>query len=385
MKKVLFIIGTLQSGGVSKSMVNLLNTWDYSRFDTTLLLCCKRGNVFQDMLPAQVKLLYDARIEHAMGGFSSALWFFKRGRLLHALGVLLRLVLSQLSKALAGELIAKMMPKVTNEQYDLIVDYGGQQILYYMVNKLEGKQKISFFHNDYSKWSYYYKADKKYLPLVEGVFTISETCADSLRQWFPEIASKVHIIENINSPKVISKLADAYQVPPFDGFTMVTVGHFSKVKGADLAIEVAQKLKQRSIHFRWLFIGKVLDTELAERVKAKGLDDVMKLEGIHTNPYPYVKAANIFVHLARFEGKAIALDEAKILCKPIVVTKFSTVFDQFTDGVNATICEFDTDKIADAIVALLNDEALQKQYSTYLEQHIIDNSSEVEKFYQLIG
>ena len=31
-KKVLFIIGTLQSGGVSKSIISLLKTWDVDKY-----------------------------------------------------------------------------------------------------------------------------------------------------------------------------------------------------------------------------------------------------------------------------------------------------------------------------------------------------------------
>jgi len=38
-KKVFFIIGTLQSGGVSKSIVNLLKVWDRERYEASLILC----------------------------------------------------------------------------------------------------------------------------------------------------------------------------------------------------------------------------------------------------------------------------------------------------------------------------------------------------------
>ena len=142
-KKVLFIVSTLQSGGVSKSMVNLLNAWDREKYDTSLLLCCKAGDVFSRYLPKDIKILYDERIEYSFGGLGelfkvlgcrlSLLWRIKL-----FFGVLLRLVLSMVSRAQAGRLIAKMMPVISDETFDLIVDYGGQQILYYMVDKLKG-------------------------------------------------------------------------------------------------------------------------------------------------------------------------------------------------------------------------------------------------------
>ncbi len=141
-KRVLFIIGTLQSGGVSKSMVSLLNAWDCNKYETDLLLCSQAGNIYKEQIPKQVNVIYDPRIENAMGGLKSYVWFLRHGHILLALGVLIRLVLSRFSKAKAGVLISRMMPVVTPIEYDLIVDYGGQQLLYYMIDKLKGKKKI---------------------------------------------------------------------------------------------------------------------------------------------------------------------------------------------------------------------------------------------------
>lgn len=58
-------------------------------------------------------------------------------------------------------MIAAMMPAL-DEEFDTIVDFNGQQLLYYMVNKLKARKKITFFHSDYDKWPYYYRIDKKY-------------------------------------------------------------------------------------------------------------------------------------------------------------------------------------------------------------------------------
>ena len=127
-----------------------------------------------------------------MGGFSSAKWLFLHGHILLSIGVLFRLFLSRVSKSLSGELIAKMMPIVSDEHYDLIVDYGGQQLLYYMVNKLRATRKITFFHNDYSKWSYYYNADKKYYPKVDNIFSISKICIDVLKKYLTSDEFKLY-------------------------------------------------------------------------------------------------------------------------------------------------------------------------------------------------
>ena len=389
-KKVLFIIGSLQSGGVSKSMVSLLNAWNTEKSDTSLLLCCKDGDVFSDYLPKNIQLIYNPVIEHVMGGFFSLKWLLAHGHFLLCLGVLLRLILSRISRSLASELIARMMPVVSNVHYDLIVDYGGQQLLYYMVNKLSAIKKVSFFHSDYSKWSFYYNADKKYYPLVDHIFTISQTCVDSLKHFFPNCADRISIMENISSPTIIRQQSlesigefkvQVDQMKANGNTILCTIGHICRGKGFDFAIEASDILKRNGINFKWIFIGKVLEEDLLKLIADNGLDDNILLVGIQSNPYPYIGLSDIVVHPSRFEGKSIALDEAKILCKPIVVTNFSTVGDQFENGKNGTICEMNGKAVANAIIELINDSSLQDSYRMYLESHIIDNSSEVNKLY----
>jgi putative capsular polysaccharide biosynthesis protein len=387
-KKVLFIVGTLQSGGVSKSLVNLLNVWDSEKYETSLLLCCKEGDVFSEFIPPGVKVLYSAEVEHCMGGRRSVIWFIKKGHLIMATGVLLRLFLSIFSKASAGLLISRMMPQITEDEYDLIVDYGGQQILYYMVDKLKGKCKVSFFHNDYSKWPYYYKADRKYFPQVDRIFTISQVCVDALIQYFPSCKDKIGIMENISSPTLISSMAkELVELPDADNgtITIATLGHVCRRKGTDLSIEAAKLLKSRGIIFKWYLIGKVMESDLVDRIKSEGLMDSFVFLGIKKNPYPYIAAADLYVHPARYEGKSIALDEAKILCKPIVVTNFSTVNDQFTDTFNASICEMAGDSVAAKIIELIEDNELRSRYVTNLKESMEDNTSEVNKLYSLLG
>lgn len=389
-KKVLFIIGTLQSGGVSKSMVSLINAWDRDKYDTSLLLCSKEGDIFSKYLPEDINIIYSPVIENVMGGFSSVKWLLTHGYLLLSIGVLLRLLLSRVSKSLSGELIAKMMPIVSDEHYDLVVDYGGQQLLYYMVNKLSAIKKVSFFHSDYSKWSFYYNADIKYYPIVDHIFTISQTCVDSLKYFFPNCADRVSIMENISSPTIIRQQSlesigefkkQIDQMKANGNTILCTIGHICRGKGFDFAIEASEILKRNGIHFKWLFIGKVLEEDLLKLIADNGLDDNILLVGIQSNPYPYIGISDIFVHPSRFEGKSIALDEAKILCKPIVVTNFSTVGDQFENGKNGTICEMSGKAVANAIIELINDSSLQDSYRMYLESHIIDNSSEVNELY----
>lgn len=388
--KVLFIISNLGEGGVSKSLVNLMSTLDRQKYDVTLLVCGGRGGLLEPLLPKDLKVVTDPVMTALGQGAKGLKTLIKKGHLGLAICHLLRLGLSAAKmRSQAGVLMARLMPVPAeiDREWDAVVDYNGQQQLYYMVRKLRARRKYTFFHSDYSIWPYYYGADKKYMPLTDGIFTISESCVEALRRWFPDCAKKVGVIENISNPAVIRQLADA-PVSDIDnnGKILVTLGHITKLKGADIALDAAKILKERGIKYNWYFIGKVGDDEdWRGRMTALGLEDCVHFLGLKVNPYPYVAAADVIVHPSRFEGKSIALDEAKILCRPIVVTDFSTVHDQFADGVNATIVPMRPDAVADAVADLLEHPYKAQQYTLWLAEHPTDNTEEAAKYDRLFN
>lgn len=387
-KKILFLTGTLDSGGVSKSLLNLLNLIDKQRYDVSLLLASTRG-AFSNQVPNGVRLLTDRRLTALSAGVSGLSDLFLHLNLLLLLGSLLRLALSACRKrAWAGWLLSRLMPRVTEQTYDLAVDYNGQHLLYYMVDKVKSRKKISFFHCDYRQWNYYYSVDKRYYPRVDGIFSISDTCVTALKEMFPECAAKVHQMQNLVCPDVLYRQAEApVQEAVGKGcLLLLSIGHLTKSKGTDMALKVARELKSCGYKFEWWFIGTdSKDCDYPQMIDDYGLNDCVRLLGLKANPYPYIKKADIVVHLSRYEGKSIALDEAKMFCKPVVVTNFSTVTDQFENRVNGTICEMTVESAVSAISELLEDESLRHQYISYLQTHVIDNSRELNKLYDLLS
>ena len=377
---ILFTIGTLDGGGVTKSLLNLLNTIDKEAYNITLLIGSYAGMSNKDV-PAGIRILQDETLSWLTEGIRGIPQLIRKGHVLLALGSIIRIVLSAINKGWAGWWLSRLMPSVDKEEYDLIVDYNGQHMLYYMVDKLRGKHKVTFFHSDYRKWPYYYAMDKKYFAKADAIFSISETCVQSLRELFPEVADKVKLMENISNPHIIlQKSSEHINFERQHQYVLLSLGHVCKNKGSDMALEVAARLKQQGIDFEWLFAGTLSsDMDYPQAVEQLGLSKNIRFLGPVKNPYPYIREADIFVQLSHFEGKSIALDEAKLLCKPIVVTNFSSVHDQFEDGVNASICEMTAESATQHILELLQDTSRQERYSQYLQTHIHDNTQEVEK------
>jgi glycosyltransferase involved in cell wall biosynthesis len=382
-KKILFIVSNLESGGVSKSMSTLLTVIDKTKYDISVLIVNPTG-VYMSLLPSDITVLQDVKTALFFSKFPNNLFgLIAKGHLFAAVLRFIAAFLMIFNKGLGARLLSKGIVSLP-ETYDLAVDFNGQQQLYYLVDRVEAKVKVSFFHNDYSKWDYYYAMDRKYYPKVDKIFTVSDTCVAALKKYFPTQSSKIGLFENISSLKLINELA-LFPIEEMGVHSIVTVGHLTERKGTCLALDVAEILKNNGIEFRWYFVGQdSKDFNYDQIVKSKGLEEYIHFVGVTPNPYPYVKNAKIMVHLASFEGKSIALDEAKLLAKPVIVTDFSTVHDQFEHDYNATITSFVATTIAQDVTELLTNSALRIKYSQNLELDRKSNHTELEKLYQLI-
>ncbi len=390
-RKLLFVMNNLHCGGAEKALISLLETIDYERVDVDLFLF-KHEGLFVQNIPKQVRLLaepqayklFDMPIKLAL------LQCIKSGRLdLIIPRLLAGYVFKQESHPAVCEqrvwrfLSKSFKPLAT--QYDAAIGYLEKNPIYYCIEKVSAAKKIGFIHNDYVKLGMNPEYDKDYFEQLDHIMTVSEECAHVLKAQFPAFSHKVEVMYNIVSPRVIHHLAEDQAMEGSDGVQLVSVGRLNPQKGFDLAIEACKLLIDQGYRLTWTVIGEGSQRAELEALIAKyGLKDVFKLIGIRDNPYPYVKAADIYVQPSRFEGKSIAIDEAKILHKPIVLTHFTTAKDQITHERNGLIVEMTPAAVAEGIKRFIEDQALRYQVSKQLASEQLGTEVEIEKIYAMV-
>lgn len=177
---------------------------------------------------------------------------------------------------------------------------------------------------------------------------------------------------------------------------LLSVGRFSEAKNydnvPDICKRIIQYLKDDSIQkadavfpIKWYIIGYGGDEELIrQKIKESGMENNVILLGKRSNPYPYIKACDIYVQPSRYEGKSVTVREAQMLCKPVVVTNYPTASSQIQTGVDGLIVPMDNDACAKGLAEFILNDSLQKKIVTYLETHDYGNEMEVEKIYDLL-
>ena len=102
---------------------------------------------------------------------------------------------------------------------------------------------------------------------------------------------------------------------------LLTVARLVPQKAIDRIIKVHKRLIDDRINHKFYVIGDGPEKDkLVKYIKEQNLEDSFFLLGKKENPYPYIKNADYFCLLSKFEGYGMVLEEAKILQKPIIIT-----------------------------------------------------------------
>ena len=91
------------------------------------------------------------------------------------------------------------------------------------------------------------------------------------------------------------------------------------------------------------------------------LESHVVLEGSKTNPYPYMKYAQLFVHPSYVESQGLTVLEAMALGVPCVVTKSRGPCEFIQDGVNGLLTEQSPESLTARVLEILNDKALYQR------------------------
>ena len=140
------------------------------------------------------------------------------------------------------------------------------------------------------------------------------------------------------------------------------------------------------LNIKWYIIGYGGDEALIrQKIKEAGMEEHVILLGKRSNPYPYIKACDIYVQPSRYEGKSVTVREAQMLCKPVVVTNYPTAPSQIRSGIDGVIVPMDNEDCAHGLAEVICDKPLQERIIAHLKTHDYGNESEVEKIYTLIN
>lgn len=395
MKKRIFIsMHYLELGGAEAALIGMLQAMDYHLYDVDLFLHSHQGEMMQ-FIPKEVNLLPEikeyAMIEKPMamalkaGCFRVVLarlkakWQFKR-----------YLKQNWLSDSAAifqyiGNAVTSVLPSLEFlGEYDMAISFLNPHNI--VRDKIKAKKKICWIHTDYTRIDINTKLELPVWASYDHVISISPDVTRNFLQVFPSLREKIVEIENILPADFIRKRSgefDASTEMIGDGLKILSVGRFCEAKNYDNVPDICRRIREQGINLHWFLIGYGDDSQIRQRIYEAGMKDYVIILGKRTNPYPYIKACNIYAQPSRYEGKSVTVREAQILCKPIVITDYPTAKSQIKHGVDGAIVPMDNEGCARGMVDFIRNIDLQQKIVNYLHNHDFGNKGELNILYKL--
>lgn len=397
MKKIIIVSRSLELGGAERALIELLNCIDYEHYEVDLFLCRIEGE-FVKFIPKKVNVLPMNEAQLLGIPIKKAIekkqWSIVIGRFLAKIH-------AKLYNSIFGRKKENHIENVLCQRYtfhffsfinpDIEYDLAISFLLphYIVTNKVNAKKKIAWIHTDYSSIVTSNRIEKKMWDRYDYIVSISDNCSDAFLHRFPSLEGKIIRIDNILTEKMVSSQAKEFIPVEYkkndDDIILCSVGRISTAKNFDNVPEICSRILKFGIRTKWYIIGAGgIETLVRENIKKYKVEDNVFLLGKKDNPYPYIKGCDFYVQPSRYEGKAVAVREAQILKKPVIITNYATSASQLTDGYDGIIVPMDNEGCAKGIADFIRNKTLQEKIISNLEKQDYSNADEVEKIYALM-
>lgn len=396
--RILILMHYMELGGAESALLGLLLSIDPARVDVDVFLYDHRGELMKYIPTDKVRLLPEVTAYRMIERpFMECL---KSGQLGVALGRWLAKKTVDKSPVPEGksdirifsrvaDCVEWCMPKIQPQiEYDLAISFLMPHN--YVIKKVRAKKKLGWIHTDYST---VYVDVKRELPMwnqLDYIASISDEVGQKFVETFPTLKDKIISIENILSSTFIRQRAEEETVSLNSRpstIKLLTIGRFSYPKKMEEIPLICKKMVDDGLDVKWFIIGygsEEIERTVRENAEKEGVVDKVVILGKKENPYPYIKACDIYVQPSRYEGKSITVREAQILYKPVIITNYPTAKSQVMDGVDGVIVPMEVDECASEMADFISNVEKRNGIIHYLETHDYGNEQEVNKIYDLL-
>lgn len=330
---ILFVIPGYSLGGTTTSLASLLNSEFSSKYDVEVFAINRRSYSHPDIIQ------YDIGLNGLTTAFNTDFSTFSKKERLKYLPIKLLKQLKPLSNSLKNWIIARTVKQIEDRNhYDYVVAFQEENTTKF-TSRFTNANKIAWIHCDYDKS---FGIDVNELGLYnqyKNIVCVSDYTRKSFLGRYPSLDEKTVAIHNLfDGDLVLEKSKGAIDDSRFDNyyFTIVSLGRVSEVKRFYLIPEMAAKLRDMNVAFRWYIIGGRNNNRDFQRVidaiSQYGVENEVIYLGSKSNPYPYLKTADLLVSTSMSEACPMVFNEAKLLHVPILSSDFGSAFEFIEEG-----------------------------------------------------
>ena len=292
-KELLFADKDLRIGGIESAQVNLINHIDFNKYNVTLILEEKRGELLKKL---------DSRV------------IVKELKVSNNKNTIIRKIIN---------VTRKIIFSIFNyNNYDFSCCYTTYSFSSNKIAKLASKNSSFYVHSDYK---YIYPDEKDFREFFDSrkvyeyknIIFVSNEARDSFIKIYKELKDKTIVLNNFVDIERIKELSKKdIDIERKKGKTLfVFVGRLDdSSKKLKKAINLTNEIKDIEL---WI-IGDGPDRKMYEEYAND--NNRIKFFGKKENPYPYMNKADYIILTSDYEGFPVIYLEALVLEKQIITT-----------------------------------------------------------------
>lgn len=346
--RVCFLNLNLQGGGAERQLVQLARHWPQGKWHLKLVLLEQQG-VWLSELPSNVPC-------HALsprmpsGSLAKILWALRlvprlrKFLVKHPCDVVLTFLwLPTLLAAIALRRLPNPPLLVWSVQSDL-----AREIALHWNGWLRRQLVLAFLP----------KQVNRFIAVSEGIQRKTQAFLGISADSFTVIPNSVELT------RIMKMAAMPDAIPQKKApVRLVSVGRLHLAKGMDVLLHAVVKVHRQSSGCECYILGDGPEKpELMRLAGAMGLNGCLSFVGYQSNPYAWLKTADIFVSSSRWETFGIAIVEAMALGLPVIATATDGARDIIDDGSDGLLVPVgDAAALADAIIDLMCNPSLRQR------------------------
>lgn len=383
-KKVLLVSRNLMAGGVETSSINFIQNMK-DDIDLEAFFCNYDG-ILKNKIPDGTKVYDGNKLLKFFSGADN--YVVKMGQRSKFKNLVRNVVKFFYNKFGVKKFLKWLAVKRVNfkNEYDCAICFFAQNDLcsQIVLKRVKAKQKIAFIHTDVSVSPLphgVYKLLFKY----DKIMCVSRSSAELFRSKYPELSYKTDYIYNFQDNDKIKHLSNQFNVNYPNMLNIITVARLSDEQKAFFrALNVFKRLHDEGHKFCWHIVGDGIDRiKINNYINDNNMQEYVVLHGNQSNPYPYIKASDIFFLGSRYESWGIVMIEALTLGVPVLTTNTSSAYEILGD--KGFICDNNETAIYDKLKYVLRNIDLIALEKDKIQNYNFDNDSNKQKLLNILS
>ena len=387
MKDILIVADSLATGGLEKTLIDLCNNIDYTKYNVDVYLF-NDGRDLVPQLNSNATLLPDSpyySMVYNQSIFKSVKNLIFRKRFDLALYRIYRFIKARLGRNSFShkewQFQKKTMLKI-NKQYDVAIGFAEGTAGYYVADCINAKVKNVWVHTDIKEINSNKQLDTISFERADNICTVSQNSKNSLVELYPQFKDKIKVftLPSLFDFDHIDQLANEPNEMDKNAKCIVSVGRLVPLKGFHLCVEPCKRLVDEGYNIKWYICGDGPQRpELEELIRQHNIENNFILLGNQKNPYTYIKSSDICVQPSSYEGFSLVVYEEKYLKKPVVCTGIKSNLEMIANDENGLVINRDSNSIYQAVKYLLDNPEKIAELGNVPSLNFVDKQTTIKE------